>query len=47
MDVVRMDVVLDIGNHYADQTEAPRELLDGMIMRKRLRVKSKGGFYDY
>lgn len=51
MDVVGLDVVLDIENHYAEERaelpEAPRKFLTEMIAKKRLGVKSKGGFYDY
>jgi hypothetical protein len=44
MDVVGLDVVLDIENHYAETREAlpegPRNLLKGMIAERKLAVKS-------
>lgn len=51
MDVVGLDVVLDIEEHYAETREglpeAPRELLRKMIAENKLGVKSGNGFYDY
>jgi 3-hydroxyacyl-CoA dehydrogenase len=51
MDVVGLDVVLDIEEHYARVREGlpelPREYLRGMIKDGKLGVKSGKGFYDY
>lgn len=51
MDVVGLDVVLDIEEHYAETRqglpEAPRELLRKMIADNKLGVKSGEGFYKY
>jgi 3-hydroxyacyl-CoA dehydrogenase len=51
MDVVGLDVVLDIEQHYADEREgipeAPRQFLRQLIAENRLGVKSGKGFYDY
>ena len=51
MDVVGLDVVLDIEQHYADLRpgvpEEPREFLRKMIEKGKLGVKSGSGFYDY
>ncbi|KAL1960133.1 hypothetical protein VTO42DRAFT_305 [Malbranchea cinnamomea] len=51
MDVVGLDVVLDIENHYADTRTGipsePREYLKRMTQNGRLGIKSGRGFYDY
>jgi 3-hydroxyacyl-CoA dehydrogenase len=51
MDVVGLDVVLDIEQHYAETRvglpEAPRQLLREMIAENKLGVKSGSGFYSY
>ncbi|KAJ6104874.1 hypothetical protein N7486_003563 [Penicillium sp. IBT 16267x] len=51
MDVVGLDVVLDIENHYANTRSGlpiePRDYLRKMIQGGRLGVKSGHGFYDY
>jgi 3-hydroxyacyl-CoA dehydrogenase len=51
MDVVGLDVVLDIEQHYAETRsglpEKPRKLLRSMIKDGKLGVKNGGGFYDY
>jgi 3-hydroxyacyl-CoA dehydrogenase len=51
MDVVGLDVVLDIEDHYAETRsglpEKPRELLRSMIKDGNLGVKNGKGFYDY
>ncbi|KAF2025307.1 3-hydroxyacyl-CoA dehydrogenase [Setomelanomma holmii] len=51
MDVVGLDVVLDIEEHYAETREglpqAPREYLKKMIAEGKLGVKSGNGFYSY
>jgi hypothetical protein len=51
MDVVGLDVVLDIENHYADKRNGvpaePRNYLRKMIQEGRLGIKSGHGFYDY
>ncbi|KAF7594163.1 hypothetical protein BBP40_010012 [Aspergillus hancockii] len=51
MDVVGLDVVLDIENHYAESRAGippePRKYLWKMIQNGRLGVKSGKGFYDY
>lgn len=51
MDVVGLDVVLDIEEHYAAQRgnipEEPRSYLKGLIADGKLGVKSGQGFYPY
>ncbi|KAL1977251.1 hypothetical protein VTN31DRAFT_110 [Thermomyces dupontii] len=51
MDVVGLDVVLDIENHYAEARpglpEGPRRLLQRMIAEGKLGVKNGQGFYTY
>ncbi|EAS35822.3 3-hydroxybutyryl-CoA dehydrogenase [Coccidioides immitis RS] len=51
MDVVGLDVVLDIEEHYAQERtglpETPRELLRKMVAAGKLGVKSRQGFYTY
>jgi 3-hydroxyacyl-CoA dehydrogenase len=51
MDVVGLDVVLDIEQHYAETRsglpEQPRELLRKMIGKGKLGVKNGKGFYEY
>lgn len=51
MDVVGLDVVNDIEEHYAENRrglpEEPRRLLREMIDQGKLGVKSGSGFYDY
>jgi 3-hydroxyacyl-CoA dehydrogenase len=51
MDVVGLDVVLDIEEHYAAQRqnipEEPRKYLKAVIESGRLGVKNGLGFYDY
>ncbi|KAJ9664509.1 hypothetical protein H2198_000160 [Neophaeococcomyces mojaviensis] len=51
MDVVGLDVVLDIENHYAETREGisdgPRRELKKMIAENKLGIKSGQGFYDY
>ncbi|KAL2844539.1 hypothetical protein BJY01DRAFT_188729 [Aspergillus pseudoustus] len=51
MDIVGLDVVLDIENHYAEARgglpSQPREYLQKMIKEDSLGVKSGRGFYDY
>ncbi|KAL2813389.1 hypothetical protein BJX63DRAFT_431977 [Aspergillus granulosus] len=51
MDIVGLDVVLDIENHYAEARSGlpsqPREYLQKMIKKGKLGVKSGHGFYDY
>ena len=51
MDVVGLDVVLDIEEHYAearkDVPAEPREYLKGYLERGHLGVKSGKGFYEY
>ena len=51
MDVVGLDVVLDIENHYAESRDGipaePREYLREMIQGGSLGVKNGRGFYDY
>lgn len=51
MDVVGLEVVLDIEEHYAATRsgllEKPRELLRTMIEDGKLGVKNGRGFYDY
>lgn len=50
MDMVGLDVVLDIEEHYAKEREGiptePRELLKKMIAEGKLGVKSGEGFYN-
>lgn len=51
MDVVGLDVVLDIEEHYAETRqglpEAPRAFLREMLASGKKGVKSKCGFYEY
>lgn len=51
MDVVGLDVVLDIENHYAKSRSGiptePREYLREMIQGGSLGIKNGRGFYDY
>ena len=51
MDIVGLDVVNDIEQHYADERgglpEAPRQLLREMIKEGKLGVKTGEGFYKY
>jgi hypothetical protein len=51
MDVVGLDVVLDIEQHYADSRSGippePRDYLQKMIKDGHLGVKSGRGFYEY
>ncbi|EED14017.1 3-hydroxyacyl-CoA dehyrogenase, putative [Talaromyces stipitatus ATCC 10500] len=51
MDVVGLDVVLDIENHYADSRKGlpiePRQYLDNMIKEGKLGFKNRRGFYEY
>lgn len=51
MDVVGLDVVLNIEEHYAamrsDVPSEPQEYLKGLISEGRLGVKNGRGFYDY
>lgn len=51
MDVVGLDVVLDIENHYAEVRpglpEEPRMYLRKMIEQGKLGVKSGSGFFKY
>jgi 3-hydroxyacyl-CoA dehydrogenase len=51
MDVVGLDVVLDIENHYANTRSGvptePRDYLRKMIQDGSLGVKNGHGFYDY
>jgi 3-hydroxyacyl-CoA dehydrogenase len=51
MDIVGLDVVLDIENHYAESRVGippqPRDYLRNMIQNGHLGVKSGKGFYDY
>ena len=51
MDVVGLDVVLDIEEHYAEQRGnlpiEPRNLLKEYIKQNRLGVKNGHGFYDW
>lgn len=52
MDVVGLDVVHDIEQHYADARgstvpEEPREYLKQYLQKGHLGVKSGKGFYDY
>jgi 3-hydroxyacyl-CoA dehydrogenase len=51
MDVVGLDVVLDIENHYAESRTGiptePRDYLREMIRDGKLGVKNGSGFYAY
>ncbi|KKK19490.1 hypothetical protein P175DRAFT_0505484 [Aspergillus ochraceoroseus IBT 24754] len=51
MDIVGLDVVLDIENHYADARTGipgePREYLKKMVQDGHLGIKSGQGFYNY
>jgi 3-hydroxyacyl-CoA dehydrogenase len=51
MDIVGLDVVLDIEEHYAearsDIPEEPRAFLKQYLDKGHLGVKSGKGFYDY
>jgi 3-hydroxyacyl-CoA dehydrogenase len=51
VDVVGLDAVLDIEEHYAETRsglpEKPRELLREMIADRKLGVKNRKGFYEY
>jgi 3-hydroxyacyl-CoA dehydrogenase len=51
MDVVGLDVVLDIEEHYAETRSGlpgkPRELLRSMIKDGKLGLKNGRDFYDY
>ncbi len=51
MDVVGLDVVHDIEQHYADARPdvpaEPRTYLEGFLEQGHLGVKSGKGFYDY
>jgi hypothetical protein len=51
MDVVGLDVVLDIEEHYAARRKnistEPRTYLKDIISQGRLGVKNRKGFYDY
>ncbi len=51
MDVVGLDVVLSIEEHYAETRsglpEEPRRLLRDMIKEGKLGVKNGKGFYSY
>ncbi|KAM5376798.1 hypothetical protein ACJZ2D_005421 [Fusarium nematophilum] len=51
MDVVGLDVVLDIEQHYADARgdvpSEPREYLQKFLQKGHLGVKTGRGFYDY
>ena len=51
MDVVGLDVVLDIEEHYAEARSglptAPREYLRGLITEGRLGETNGRGFYEY
>lgn len=51
MDVVGLDVVLDIEEHYAEERrgipEEPRTFLKQMIQQGKLGVKNGKGFYEY
>lgn len=51
MDVVGLDVVHDIEQHYADARrdipQEPREFLETYLNEGNLGVKSGKGFYDY
>jgi 3-hydroxyacyl-CoA dehydrogenase len=51
MDLVGLDVVMDIEQHYADARgnipTAPREYLQKYLDEGDLGIKSGRGFYDY
>lgn len=51
MDVVGLDVVCDIEDHYAETRtglpQEPRDLLRAMIKDGKLGIKSGRGFYKY
>jgi 3-hydroxyacyl-CoA dehydrogenase len=51
MDVVGLDVVLNIEEHYAENRtgvpEEPRTYLKQFIEKDRLGLKSGKGFYEY
>ena len=51
MDVVGLDVVLDIEQHYADARKdipaQPRQYLKDYVDQGQLGVKTGSGFYDY
>lgn len=51
MDIVGLDVVLDIENHYAAARPGlpvkPREYLQQFLTQGHLGVKSGRGFYEY
>jgi 3-hydroxyacyl-CoA dehydrogenase len=51
MDVVGLDVVRDIENHYAESRSGiptePRDYLQKMIQDGHLGIKSGQGFYNY
>lgn len=51
MDVVGLDTVLNIENHYAEARpglpEEPRKYLEKMIAEGKLGVKNGSGFFDY
>lgn len=51
MDLVGLDVVMDIEQHYADARgnipTAPREYLQTYLNEGNLGIKSGRGFYDY
>ena len=51
MDLVGLDVVLDIENHYAARVSAPtqnvRELLQSYVDAGKLGIKTGAGFYTY
>lgn len=51
MDIVGLDVVLDIEQHYAaarkDIPIEPQRYLDGLLQKGHLGIKSGRGFYDY
>jgi 3-hydroxyacyl-CoA dehydrogenase len=51
MDIVGLDVVLDIEQHYADARKdippQPRKYLKDYVDQGQLGVKTGSGFYDY
>lgn len=51
MDVVGLDVVLDIENHYAEVRNGipkePRTFLERLVAEEKLGIKSGQGFYSY
>lgn len=51
MDLVGLDVVMDIEQHYADERgnipSEPREYLQKFLDKGNLGIKSGRGFYDY